>query len=104
MKKTLEQIMIENSKIFKQKEDEHGGHAFTQYSEVLKALFQKNISVGKNSNFDMNQFGVINMMIHKMIRICNSFSEGKNDFDSARDMSCYAVMLQYLYHKKEGKQ
>lgn len=103
MKKTLDQLMVENSKIFEAKEDEHGGHAFLQYSEVFRALFSSNFQVGAGSKTDMNQFGVINMMIHKLMRICNSFSKGKSDIDSAKDMSCYAVMLQYLYQSKSQR-
>lgn len=76
------------------------GGAYKQHGQVMEMLFPNGITL--NSPDDFNRFGVMNMMVSKLIRECNSFNDGGHE-DSMRDMPVYAAMMRELDNISRGK-
>lgn len=71
---------------------------YKRKGEVIKALFG-GIPQFENED-DLNKFGVLNIMISKMMRITETFFNEELSEDSIDDLAIYGQMLKELYKEK----
>tara|TARA_R100000664_G_C2759456_1_gene149289 strand:+ start:5876 stop:6217 length:342 start_codon:yes stop_codon:yes gene_type:complete len=67
------------------------GSTYNQYGDVLKALFPKGLPKGVLSDLEeMNRFGNLTMIVHKLMRYCNQWDDKHKD--SIHDLGVYAFI------------
>ena len=95
MSKKVPELLREKIETFEEKGKEYG-HSYTDYGAVAKALFKN--TKHPTTEKEWNEFGIFNMMIHKMMRLANgSFTS----LDSVRDIQVYAAMLEEVMIDRE---
>ena len=72
------------------------GDVFHQHGKILQALFPEGLHL--SSDIDFSRFGVLNILLSKVERYCNNFSDGHKD--SIEDLIVYDAMLAELYDVK----
>jgi len=68
------------------------GDNYLTHGEVMKALFREPVNLATLKEY--NRFGIINMMVAKLTRYCNSWPQSHQD--SIHDLGVYAFMLEAL--------
>jgi hypothetical protein len=67
------------------------GATYDQYGEVIKALFPKGLPLWpETSAEEMNRFGNLTMIVHKLMRYCNQWDDKHKD--SIHDLGVYAFI------------
>ena len=67
------------------------GSTYNQYGEVIKALFPKGLPLWpETSAEEMNRFGNLTMIVHKLMRYCNQWDDKHKD--SIHDLGVYAFI------------
>ena len=67
------------------------GSTYNQYGEVIKALFPKGLPLWpETSAEEMNRFGNLTMIVHKLMRYCNQWDNKHKD--SIHDLGVYAFI------------
>ena len=67
------------------------GATYDQYGQVIKALFPKGLHFGpETSAEEMNRFGNLTMIVHKLMRYCNQWDDKHKD--SIHDLGVYAFI------------
>lgn len=86
---TVPQLLRESADVFEDRDSTYGS-SYKQFGDIVEALFPKGVHLFTKE--DMNRYGILTMMVAKMQRYCNNFSECGHR-DSLIDLSTYAAML-----------
>lgn len=92
------QELEESANTFQQRNELYG-NTYKQHGNVMAALFPNGIQL--ETTHDMNRMGVLNMMVSKLTRYANNWSEGGH-YDSLHDLAVYSTMLNDLDINGEG--
>jgi len=80
------------AKLAEEKYNEYGA-TYDMYGPVMVALFPDGIGIGTKEAW--NQIGVINMIVHKLMRYAENIDKGGHK-DSADDIAVYGAILSEL--------
>ena len=95
VKLTVPELMKVAGDLYKKKNKDYGD-SYKIYGEVMEAMFPKGISF--NTKSDFNKFGVLSMLVTKLIRYSNLFATGtiaesEPTKDTVIDFGVYSFML-----------
>ena len=75
------------------------GDSYIRHGEVMKALLPTPVTLETEEDFA--RFGVLNMMVSKMVRYCQNFKKGH--IDSTHDLGVYSFIMEELDTNAEDK-
>jgi len=84
--------LTEAAKTFEERSKVYG-EAYRQHGDVMSALLPEGVELVEA--LDYNRYGVLNMIVSKLVRYAHNFEEGGHK-DSLHDISVYAAMLNDL--------
>lgn len=86
-------------KTFKQRSEY--GNTYSQYGEILESLFPNGLPKSILTDIEeMNRFGNLTMIIHKLMRYCNQWD--KKHKDSIHDLGVYAFIQEGIDDSTKG--
>ena len=86
-------------KTFKQRSEY--GNTYSQYGEILESLFPNGLPKSILTDIEeMNRFGNLTMIIHKLMRYCNQCD--KKHKDSIHDLGVYAFIQEGIDDSTKG--
>lgn len=89
--KAVEEILEDALKTYKDRGSQYG-KCYIEHGAVMKALFPEGATL--ESEEDFIQFGLLNMMVSKLTRLCNAYRKGDVHLDSIHDLGIYSFMLE----------
>ena len=95
----VEEILEQAKQTFKDKGKEYG-HTYENFANVISALFPDGIYIIPGEENKTNKIGIIFMIVHKIMRYCNSMPDGHND--SLKDIIVYAAMMEEIDTKNDN--
>ncbi len=107
---SIDYILDEMKEISKKKNSEdHYGDSYKEFGNVMVALYPNGLEL--NTVDDWNEFGVLQMVIHKLIRLSKVVPLDRDSnvlFEKPRDntidLSVYGAMLAELFDIRQSKQ
>ena len=75
------------------------GDAEFKKGKVMQALLGE---IHLNTEMEFAKYGMLDMIVSKLIRYANNFNEGGHD-DSLDDLSVYSQMLKNIHAKEKGR-
>ncbi len=97
MKNFVVERLEQLTNLFKQRGEQYGD-SYRRTGHVMAALFPNGVVLKTVS--DYNRFGNFSMIVNKVVRYANNFSNGGHE-DSLDDISVYAVICQDLDKNKD---
>ena len=77
------------------------GSTYNQYGEILESLFPNGLPKSILTDIEeMNRFGNLTMIIHKLMRYCNQWD--KKHKDSIHDLGVYAFIQEGIDDSTKG--
>jgi hypothetical protein len=83
-------LLQDAADLFHERAKQYGPSYFT-HGPVVAALFPEGLTL--RSAEDFNRFAILNLMVTKLVRYCNNWSEGGHQ-DSVADLAVYTKMLE----------
>ena len=90
MNKTVPQLLGDAAKTFEQRNKVYGS-AYKRHGYVMSALLPDGVRL--NSSEDFMRFGLLNMVVGKLVRYSSNFAGGGHA-DSIHDAMVYCAMLE----------
>jgi hypothetical protein len=97
--KTTLEIMLAAAETYKERNKQYGD-SYLRHAAIMKALFPKGLEL--NTNEDFNRFGVMNMIVSKLVRYTQNWYQPH--IDSIHDMGVYCFIGQELDEKLLAKE
>lgn len=91
MTKTALHFMLAAAETYKERNKQYGD-SYLRHAAVMKALLPKGVEL--NTSEDFNRFGVLNMMVSKLVRYTQNWYQPH--LDSIHDLGVYCFIGQEL--------
>ena len=89
--RTTLEIMLAAAETYKERNKQYGD-SYLRHAAIMKALFPKGVEL--NTSEDFNRFGVMNMIVSKLVRYTQNWYQPH--IDSIHDMGVYCFIGQEL--------